>query len=329
MSRPESEEESERWPGAAMPRSMPISILGTGAMAMLFGARLARAGYEITLYGSWPAALQVMGERGIDLEGSSGADSVPVRALELAEYALDSGADLILVLAKGRQTARIATALEGLGSKPTEIVTLQNGLGNQETLQAKSGFEVLSGVTTSAARVLAPGRVLETGTGETLLPRRARLTKTALAEAGFKVRSVDPIEPWVWLKLAVNCAINPVSAIEGVRNGELLRLDAPRLLMETAAEEVEAVAAAREIVLPTSAVEEVWRVAAATSENFSSMLSDLHRGVPTEIEALSGAVGREGRKLGVATPTNDYLFESVRRLEARATRDRDAREVTA
>lgn len=116
----------------------------------------------------------------------------------------------------------------------------------------------------------------------------------------------------VWGKLAINAGINPLTALLEVPNGELIRRPEARSLMGEAALEVANVAEARGIRLPyANPVEQMEQVAQRTAENDSSMLQDIRRGAPTEINAISGAVVREGQRPGVSAPVNRLLWKLV------------------
>jgi 2-dehydropantoate 2-reductase len=135
-----------------------------------------------------------------------------------------------------------------------------------------------------------------------------------LRSAGFDSHAVDAAQgaALAWGKLAVNAGINALSAILNVPNGELLARPEALRLMEQAANEVAAVARAKGIALPfADAAAEARRVAAATASNLSSMLQDVLRGAPTEVEAINGAVVREGVRAGVPTPVNEELRRLV------------------
>jgi 2-dehydropantoate 2-reductase len=121
-----------------------------------------------------------------------------------------------------------------------------------------------------------------------------------------------------WRKLAVNAAINALTALAGLPNGALL--DDPVLAadMAAAAREVGAVAAAAGVDLGADPAELARAVARATAANRSSMLQDLARGAPTEVDAIQGEVLRLGRRLGVPTPVNERLWRAVRSREAAA-----------
>jgi 2-dehydropantoate 2-reductase len=119
----------------------------------------------------------------------------------------------------------------------------------------------------------------------------------------------------VWGKLAINAAINPLTALLQVPNGELLERPTAQALMGSAAAEVAAVAAARGVQLPyadpPAAAQEVAR---RTAANYSSMLRDIQRGAPTEIDAICGAIVRAGEQAQVPTPVNRTLWQLVKAL---------------
>jgi 2-dehydropantoate 2-reductase len=157
------------------------------------------------------------------------------------------------------------------------------------------------------------GRFLVEQAGSTALAV-ARLG-AAFAQAALPFEAVADIEPHLWSKLAVNCAINPLAALAGVPNGALLASATSRDRLVTIAREVGAVAAARGVVLREDPGDLALKVAAFTSGNRSSMLQDRDRGALTEIDALCGAVVREGRRLGVPTPLNERLWHEVLALD--------------
>jgi 2-dehydropantoate 2-reductase len=136
-----------------------------------------------------------------------------------------------------------------------------------------------------------------------------------LEQADFTVATVADLEALVWGKLAINAAINPLTALLRMPNGELLSSPTTRDLMGRAAREVAAVAAARGITLPypdpAAAAEDV---ATRTATNSSSMLQDVRRGALTEIDAICGAVVAAGAEVGVRTPINQILWQLVKSL---------------
>ncbi|MFZ5820997.1 MAG: ketopantoate reductase family protein [Chloroflexota bacterium] len=293
---------------------MDILIVGTGALATLFAARLGAAGHAVAMLGGWTEGLQALRERGARLVEAGGREQAcPVFATD--DPADCRGARFALVLVKAWQTERAAGQLADCLAEDGLALTLQNGMGNRETLGLSLGrSRVALGVATTGATLLGPGLARAGGEGVVSLeahPRLGRL-EAALTGAGFEVQVVTDAESLVWGKLVINAAINPLTALLRVPNGELLRRPAARDLMRTLAQEAAAVALAQGIRLPfadaAAAAEEVARKTAA---NHSSMLQDAGRGAPTEIDAICGAIARAGERLGVPTPYNRACWQLI------------------
>ena len=163
-------------------------------------------------------------------------------------------------------------------------LTLQNGLGNRELLgQALGARRVALGVTTQGATLLGPGLVRAAGDGAIILQEHPRLAPLAalLRRAGFSVETSPDPQALLWGKLVINAAINPLTALLGVPNGELLARPPAHALLQSAAGEAAAVAAALGMRLPypdpTAAAENTAR---RTAANRSSMLQDVLTGRP-------------------------------------------------
>ena len=139
-----------------------------------------------------------------------------------------------------------------------------------------------------------------------------------LRQARFDVNITANVEPVVWGKLVINAAINPLTALLRVKNGDLLTNPPAHALMGQLAGEVAKVAEALAVELPfldpERAVEEV---AQHTAENMSSMLQDVLRGAPTEVEAINGAVVRMGEQKGIPLPVNRTICSLVKALPVR------------
>jgi 2-dehydropantoate 2-reductase len=291
----------------------PLVIVGSGAMACWFGARLSP--YEdVVMLAGWPPAVEALRGTGIelDLDGSVTRFQVKV-ATDPGEIA---PAQAALVLVKAWQTERAAAQVAQFLADEGVALTLQNGLGNLEMLQAALGSERGAlGVTTYGATLLAPGRVRPAGEGTIELgphPRVGSLADT-FAKAGLRVRLVDDVLGLAWGKLAVNAGINPLTALLRVPNGEVADQPDARAVLTQAVVEVAAVARAAGIELPyADPVAATLAVARQTRDNRSSMLQDLDRGAPTEIDAISGAVVAKATEIGQSAPVNETLWRLIR-----------------
>jgi 2-dehydropantoate 2-reductase len=291
-----------------------ILIVGSGAMACLFGARLSAAGLEVHHLGTWPEGIRALQKTGIKLSGPQGWETYSVAASP--EPQDHQNIQLALVLVKSWQTSRAAEQLAGILPSDGVALTLQNGIGSGSALKAALGEErVVRGVTSTGATLLGPGKVRPGGEGEIILCEHPRTDKlvVVLNKAGFRTAVVSDLSAVIWEKLVINTAINPLTGLLGVPNGALLESPAAREIMEQAAEETAAVAAAQGIGVETPhAAQAARKVAAATAENHSSLLQDLLRGAPTEIEAICGAVVARADQLGLPVPVNRLLLGLIR-----------------
>ncbi|MBK8619370.1 MAG: 2-dehydropantoate 2-reductase [Anaerolineales bacterium] len=292
-----------------------ILLVGTGALATLFATRLSEAGHSVSMLGTWKkglAELQQHGARIVDANGNERAYPV---------YATDDprevrGAKIALVLVKSWQTERAARQLKESLASDGLAVTLQNGIGNKETLIRDLGTARVSlGITTTGATLLGPGLVRAGGDGVISLEQNQALgpLEAALRSSNFNLQIVDNAQSLIWGKLVINAAINPLTALLQVSNGELLSRPNVRKMMGALARETAEVAAAEHVHLPfsnpVSAVEDVAR---KTASNHSSMFQDVRRGAPTEIDAICGAVTRRAAAHGISVPYNRACWQLVR-----------------
>jgi 2-dehydropantoate 2-reductase len=303
-----------------------LLVVGTGALACLFASQLAAAGVQVTMLGTWREGLEALRSHGVRVAGDGGDRDYPVRAT--ADPADCAGARLALVLVKSWQTERAARQLAECLAADGLALTLQNGLGNRESLAAALGAErVALGVTTTGATLVGPARVRPGGEGVVSLGEHARLEPLAamLRRAGFVVDSVPQADDLLWGKLVINAAINPLTALLRCPNGELVERPSARELMAGAAREAAAVAEALDRRLAyDDAVSVSEDVARRTAVNHSSMFQDVQRGAPTEIDAICGAVVEAGERCGVPTPVNRTLWLLVGAVVEGVSDRRDA-----
>ena len=294
-----------------------ILLVGTGALSTLFAARLSEAGHHVSMLGTWKDGLHSLNQNGARISEANGKE----RAFHV--HATDNPGDLsdvkhAIILVKSWQTKRVAEKLKGILAPDGIVLTLQNGLGNREALARDLGTErVALGVTTTGATLLGPGHAKVGGEGVISLEQNQALgpLEAALRSSNFNLQIVDDARSLIWGKLVINAAINPLTALLRVPNGELLSLPWARKAMSALAHEAAQVADAEHVKLPFSnPIEAVEEVARKTSKNLSSMFQDVRRGAPTEIDAICGAVTERGREHGVDTPYNRSCWQLVRAI---------------
>ncbi|WP_255198586.1 ketopantoate reductase family protein [Halorarius litoreus] len=289
---------------------MHVVVFGAGSLGSLMGGLLARE-HDVTLVGRDPHVSTIR-EQGLRVDGAFEFVVHPD-----ARTDAPPSADLAVVTVKAFDTPSAATALADCDLEA--CLSLQNGLGNEETLATELDCPVLAGTCTYGAMRPEPGVVTCTGVGEVVLgPREggsqpsADRAFAAFDAAGVVTELADDMPRRLWEKLAVNAGINAVTALARVENGALV--DGPANTVATeAAREVATVAREEGIDLSdTEAVAAVERVAAATAANTSSMHQDVLAGRRTEVDAISGYVA--DRAEGV--PVNATLAGLLRAWES-------------
>jgi len=306
---------------------MRVAVVGAGAMGCLYGGLLAEAGVDVSLVDVWREHVDAINAKGLHITGVSGDIVVRVPATTNPETV--GRVELVLLFVKSYDTSKAMRDSMPLIGGDTYVLTLQNGLGNLEAIAESVGLgRVLGGTTSHGSTLVGPREIRHAGVGPTVvgtLERGSRGTAEKVADtfngAGLLTRVSDDVRGDVWGKVLVNLGINALTALTGLRNGQLLEVPELRRLMRLAVEEGMRVADADGVDLaPIDHVAHVYEVAEATAANRSSMLQDVERGRRTEIDALNGAVVGLGEKLGVETPVNRALTALVKGLEHRSSR---------
>jgi 2-dehydropantoate 2-reductase len=231
--------------------------------------------------------------------------------------------DAAVVTTKTTGTAWGAATAAKILARDGVALTIQNGLGNYETLVEHLGSErVAVGVIYVGAQ-LVKGELRATGPGKvelgrpTMLASRAKLDELGrlLRAGGMDVFVVDDAWPAVWRKVVTNAAVNPLTALIRRTNAELLTDVVASRVADGIAREVARVATASGVPIGEDDAVRQWRaMAALTGANRSSMLQDVEAGRPTEIDAISGAVAHEADRYGVEAPLNRAMTVLVSSL---------------
>jgi 2-dehydropantoate 2-reductase len=302
--------------------SIPVAVLGAGAVGCFFGGMLARAGHEVTLIGR-PVHVEAFKARGLRFEGLKFDEQVPVEAS--TDAGAVRGARLILFCVKSTDTEDAARQIAPFLDTGALVVNLQNGVDNTERIQARVAQPVIPAVVYVATEMAGPGHLKHHGRGDLVIgdvgskvPRGAlQQVKRWFEAAGVPVVVSDNVAGELWAKLVVNCAYNALSAITQLPYGKMIEGPGIRDVMRDVVEETLAIAKASSVSMAPDMLDRTYRIAAAMPTQFSSTAQDLARGKPTEIEHLNGFVVRRGAALGVPTPANRALYALVRLLESK------------
>ena len=283
--------------------------MGAGALGCLFGALLQIAGFDV-----------VFVARGKQLEALRKSLKISgILNTELKVYATNKpeDADITFVTVKAYDTENVARLLAEVN--PGIVCSLQNGVGNEEILQ-KYCKKVLGGVTSYGANLIDYGHINYAGEGYTYIGEldgkisdEAKTVVEVLRSAKIKAEVVSDIVFRIWAKTVVNSAINPLTALLKVKNGEIVRNTCLWNIAKRVAEE--GMEVLKKMGFEFNAVKEVKRVAEMTANNRSSMLQDIERGKKTEIDYINGAIVKKGKELGIDCCVNEVLVNLIKSLE--------------
>lgn len=302
---------------------MKITIVGPGAIGCLLAAFLSRSKEEIWILDHNKDRASRIAQEGISLEGLSGQwHCNPKVTTDIKDIGT---ADLLIICVKSYSTKEAINQAKALVGVNTEVLTLQNGIGNLEIIAEAVGAEkVIGGVTNLGATLLDTAKARHAGKGETIIGRIDAKTTAGMRsireifnKAGLEMRISRDIKSLIWSKLIINVGINALTAITRLNNGKLTELEGTRRIMREAVTEAIRIAKRKRIKLiyddPLAKVEAVCE---ATSGNISSMLQDVLRKKRTEIDFINGVVLRLGQELSIPVPVNSMLVDLVKTIEA-------------
>ena len=288
-------------------------MLGAGAIGSFYGAKLAPTN-DVTLIGR-AEHVAAINSRGLRIEGIE-SEVVRVHAATALDH-LGSEA-LIVLTTKVPDSAAALNPIAPLVRDDTTILCLQNGIGSERVARAAVGNRgiVLRGITQFGAIFKSPGVIQFMARGYTVVERHERSARLAgvLSAAGLDCRVSPNIGADVWHKLVVNCVVNPITAILGCEVGGIAN---PQLepLKRLVIDECIAVAAAEGVNFETDFMREIddfFR----PSHNVASMLQDLRRGRPTEIDYMNGAVTAIAVQHTIPCPVNEALTAIIKTMGA-------------
>lgn len=294
-----------------------LHILGAGSLGLLWASRCALAGVDCRLILRTPRALQEWQSRdnALLLERQESLQTITVAA-ELA----DSSQEPIHRLIVTTKTWAVAEALESVAPRlhaGSELILLQNGLGSQQAARRRFPAQrVLYASVTDGAWKRTANQVVWAGVGQTLLgdpqQRYASDWLSLLTRADIDWRWEQDILSVLWIKLAINCAINPVTALHDCPNGQAL--EHAGAMFNPLLAELHALLTSQGVVLSLPELtQRVTAVIQATANNSSSMRQDVHARRRTEIDFILGHACRAARQAGLLTPVLDELHRQLQR----------------
>lgn len=304
---------------------MRILILGAGALGGLVGARLARAGEDVTLVEVNAARARLLSDDGVLISRIGEPEvCVPLHVVS----AVDGLApfDLVFVAVKSYETADAVRAALPACTDRTLFLSLQNGIGNAEAMATLvDPSRILCGITYHSIQHTGPRRLqYRAGIKPIQIAPFAGERTPALEaigemfrNAGLDTEVVPNVEHAIWQKLLHNAVVNPTSALTGLTCREMMADDDLMAFMRSLCDEIVAVMRARgvPVVNPDDPFKPIVGSLTALGKNRPSMWQDLMRGKRTEVDALNGAVVRMAESLGLAAPHNAAITHFIHSRE--------------
>ncbi len=309
---------------------MDILVLGAGAMGSAFGGFLAKSGNRVILFGR-ENCISAINSRGLFIQGIWGSHHITnIKGYSsLSKIARLEGRrfDLILLTVKSYDTESVMHNYLNTFGTSNLTVSLQNGLGNLETVSGLLGKgKTIGGRVIFGAELLEPGVVKITVYADRVLLgslkhgvplEKVKEVCRLFDEAGIPTTWTEDIEKHLWGKVLYNSALNPLSCLLEVSYGELLKNEHAKRIMNDIIEELFTVINRNKISVDWGTAAEYashlfTQLIPPTRDHYSSMLQDIRHGKRTEIDALNGKVVALAEDLRCDLPVNRVLTALVK-----------------
>ena len=305
---------------------MKIVMLGAGALGSTIGGTLAMGGNDVHFVDMWQEHVDLINKDGLHMTNEKEDWYVRVDARTTADTIGE--ADLVIVLVKSFATKQAVEQLKQTNviGKNTLVMSLQNGLGNEETIASVIGSEnVISGKTYVGGRLIQAGYISAGVQGKWTyigelngeITDRIQTVCNVFNDAGLLCEVSDNIKGLIWDKLLINVAAGALCGITRLPYGPLYEEDYIKDVAVAAIQEGIQVAKAAGVVLKSEDPQYPW---VAASEGLpgtfkTSILQSLELKRPTEIDYINGSIVEWGKKYGIATPVNQTLVACVKGIE--------------
>ena len=294
---------------------MTWHIIGAGAIGSLWADRLHRQGEAITLILRSSEQVDAFNHNEQSLRVES--PNKELRVVQCKATCAENLSDTIthiLITTKAFDALDAINRVKNQLASDATIVVMINGYGVQQTIQETfPDHNILFASTTDGAFNLAPFHTVHAANGSTLigsLNKKVDSKVSPLCGADW----IDDIDTILWRKVAINCCINPVTAIHQCTNGEIFSTDERATVTTNLAEEIERLEIKIGVDRHTPLIEEVKSVSELTYKNRSSMLQDVTKGRRTEVEHINGAIVDLAKKYAVEVPCNKKMLNTIQSL---------------
>jgi 2-dehydropantoate 2-reductase len=299
---------------------MRIAVMGTGGMGGYFGGLLARAGEDVTFIARGDH-LEAIRNNGLTVKSKlSGNFNIPAKATDNTHEI--GPVDFVLFCVKAYDNAVAADQIRPLIGPETVVLSVQNGIDNEQQIGEVIGPEHIVGCVSYVSSTIASSGVIAqtAGPGKIVFgemqggtSHRTETLQSTLQNSGITAELHSDIQVALWQKFLAICGVNGITALTRLPLGEILACEETRNLMRGTMEEVEAVARARSAALPDGCVDQsmdLFRSMGASVRG--SMYYDLAAGRRLELEVLNGTVVRLGGGHGIPTPINFAIYAALK-----------------
>ena len=304
---------------------MKFAIFGTGGVGGFYGGMIARAGKEVVFIARGQQ-LKAMKEKGLTVEsvkfGKWTVKEDGKKVIFTDDPLKAPKVDVVLVCVKSYDTEKIAPQLLPMLKEDSVVVSVQNGIGNEEILAKFVGENRVLGATAFiGAYVKEPGLIvheaaglLEIGEMDGKPSERIEKLVEELKSCKIEARASRDIRYTLWKKFVWNVAFNPYSVITGATVGEMLSLPESYEILRNLMLECYKVAKAYGVELKTKTMEKYLESSEDLKNYKTSMLLDFEKGKPIELEGITGALIRKAERKGIDVPYNKFVYGTVKLL---------------
>ncbi|GAB3066679.1 ketopantoate reductase family protein [Virgibacillus ainsalahensis] len=301
---------------------MKIVVIGSGAMGMLFGGKLALHGYDTTMVDVVPAVIEKINNLGLYLEADDGDHLIPIKAA-FAEN-IKEDVDLVILFTKTVYSRSALESAKKFLGRDTYVLTLQNGLGNIELInEYVPNDHIIVGVTNHPSDIKRIGHISSHGSGYTKIMsangkenKMLSIINDAFQDAGLNSQIVPDIMVSIWEKVAFNAAINSTTAVCRITCGEIAVTEQGKHLVYTIAKEAVAVANAHGVAASEETViNNLTTIFRIHKNHFTSMSTDIVNKRKTENEFINGGIVKKAREVNVEVPYTEALYDLISTIE--------------
>jgi 2-dehydropantoate 2-reductase len=304
---------------------MKFVIFGAGGVGGFYGGMLARCGHEVVFIARGEH-LRATKEKGLTVKSfKHGNFNIKENEeIKFTDNPKEAGkADVVLVCVKSYDTEKVAPLIKPMLKEDTVVVSVQNGIENEEILAKYLGKEHVLGATAFVGTYVSePGVVvheaaglLEIGELSGKPSQRVEKLVEEMKKCGIEARGSKNINYTLWKKLVWNVAFNPYSVITRATVGEMLSFPETYEILKNLMLECYRVAEAYGVKLKPRTMENYLKSTPDLMNYKTSMLLDFEKGKPIEIEGITGALIRKAEKKGIPVPYNRCVYGTVKLLD--------------